>query len=214
MKRDEKNELMKRRIMDSALKEFSKKGYGESSVNNVCGKEGISKGIIYHYFDSKGELFLACVRECFDKLTGYIRSGMEADKVFSDTEDIRIDASLNKYFMLRTEFFTKYPVYGRIFSEAVMSPPVHLSGSINKCRAEFDSLSISILKSILSRTRLRKEISMDFVLRLFREFQDYVNIRYQMGSFDRDTFSMREEDCRRIVNILLYGVMERKDKNE
>lgn len=95
-----------------------------------------------------------------------------------------------------------------------MSPPVHLSGSINKCRAEFDSLSISILKSILSRTRLRKEISMDFVLRLFREFQDYVNIRYQMGSFDRDTFSMREEDCRRIVNILLYGVMERKDKNE
>ena len=35
MKRDEKNELMKRRIMDSALKEFSEKGYGESFARNV-----------------------------------------------------------------------------------------------------------------------------------------------------------------------------------
>ena len=63
MKREEKIRQTRRRIMDSALKEFSERGYGASSVNNICVAEDISKGIIYHYFDSKDALFLACVEE-------------------------------------------------------------------------------------------------------------------------------------------------------
>ena len=48
MKREEKNQLTRRRIMDSALAEFSKQGYGASSVNAICAAQDISKGIIYH----------------------------------------------------------------------------------------------------------------------------------------------------------------------
>lgn len=55
--------------MDSAIAEFSEKGYGASSINAICGLQGLSKGIIYHYFDTKDELFLACVGECFSLLT-------------------------------------------------------------------------------------------------------------------------------------------------
>ena len=40
MKREEKNQQMRRRIMDSALTEFSKKGYGASSVNTICQRPG------------------------------------------------------------------------------------------------------------------------------------------------------------------------------
>ncbi len=51
--------------MDSALNEFSKQGYSASSINTICSAQGISKGIIYHYFKTKDDLFLACVEECF-----------------------------------------------------------------------------------------------------------------------------------------------------
>ena len=61
MKREEKNQQTKRRIMESALKEFAEQGYGASSVNNICSCEGVSKGIIYHYFQTKDELYLVCV---------------------------------------------------------------------------------------------------------------------------------------------------------
>ena len=61
MKREEKNLQTRRRIMDSALNEFSKQGYGASSINTICSAQGISKGIIYHYFKTKDDLFLACV---------------------------------------------------------------------------------------------------------------------------------------------------------
>ena len=50
MKREEKNQQTRRRILDSELDEFSKQGYGASSINAVCATQDISKGIIYHYF--------------------------------------------------------------------------------------------------------------------------------------------------------------------
>ena len=42
MKREEKNQQMRRRIMDSALAEFSRQGYGASSINTICASEDIS----------------------------------------------------------------------------------------------------------------------------------------------------------------------------
>ena len=47
MKREEKNQQMRQRIMDSALMEFSKQGYGGSSINTICAAQNISKGIVY-----------------------------------------------------------------------------------------------------------------------------------------------------------------------
>ena len=108
MKREEKNLQTRRRIMDSALNEFSKQGYGASSINTICSAQGISKGIIYHYFKTKDDLFLACVEECFCLLTEYLRSKMQDAE--SDTE-----RQLEEYFAVRMSFFTEYPIYQRIF---------------------------------------------------------------------------------------------------
>ena len=76
MKREEKNQQTRRRIMDSALAEFSRQGYGASSVNTICSAQDISKGIIYHYFKTKDDLYLACVEECFQLLTQYLKNGL------------------------------------------------------------------------------------------------------------------------------------------
>ncbi len=57
MKREEKNQQIRRRILDSVLVEFSAQGYGAGSVNTICSVQGVSKGIIYHYFSAKDDLF-------------------------------------------------------------------------------------------------------------------------------------------------------------
>ena len=76
MNREEKNQQTRRRIMDNALAEFSKRGYGAGSVNTICASKDISKGIIYHYFKTKDELYLACVEECFQRLTDHLRDAL------------------------------------------------------------------------------------------------------------------------------------------
>ena len=60
MKREEKNSLARQRILDAALEEFSSRGYEGASLNTVCAEKGISKGIIYHHFKDKDELYLLC----------------------------------------------------------------------------------------------------------------------------------------------------------
>lgn len=57
MKREEKNLQSRQKIMDAAWKEFGEKSYAEASLNTICKEGDISKGIIYHYFKDKDELY-------------------------------------------------------------------------------------------------------------------------------------------------------------
>lgn len=50
-----------RQIVDVAVEEFGRHGYARVSVAAVAGRAGISKPLIYGYFDSKDGLYLACV---------------------------------------------------------------------------------------------------------------------------------------------------------
>ena len=78
MKREEKNMLSRQRILEAVLREFSQKGYEGASLNTVCAENGISKGIVYHYFKDKDELYLFCAADCFEKLTAYLKGTAEA----------------------------------------------------------------------------------------------------------------------------------------
>lgn len=204
MKREEKNIQTRRRILDSALSEFAEKGYGGSSVNTICGAEGISKGIIYHYFKTKDELYLACVEECFQMLTEYLENHLSQDGT-------AVDGQLETYFDIRLSFFRLNPIYQKIFCEAVVMPPERLRGEIAKCRETFDLLNIGILKRLLKSLKLRADMSMDEVIDTFRLYQDFINAKYQMTGVREIDIREHEESCHRAVGILLYGVVERGD---
>lgn len=58
------SEEKKNRIIKSALKEFAVKGYEEASTNNIVKEAGISKGMIFHYFENKKNLYLYILDYC------------------------------------------------------------------------------------------------------------------------------------------------------
>ena len=60
MKKEEKTEITKCKILAAAIQEFGANGYAAGSVNNIC-KTGINKGLIYHNYKDKDELYLVCV---------------------------------------------------------------------------------------------------------------------------------------------------------
>ena len=147
MKRDEKNQQTRRRTLDRALSEFSEKGYGGSSVNTICAVQGISKGIVYHYFENKDQLYLSCVEECFQRLTAHLSAALQAE------EPGPVEEQLGRYFTARMDFFQENPVYQPIFCEAVISPPGRLLEQIQACRKDFDALIISTLERLLPSCR-------------------------------------------------------------
>lgn len=204
MKREEKNQQTRRRILESALAEFSEQGYGASSVNTISNVEGLSKGIIYHYFPTKDDLYLACVEECFQMLTDHLQS-------HTNMEGQTAEERLEQYFRVRLDFFEQNPQYQRIFCDAVIMPPAHLEASIQEKKAPFDRFNIDSLNRMLEPVSLRSDLSREDVVDTFRQYQDYINARYQMTGSEKIDIRDHEESCRRALRILLYGVVERKE---
>lgn len=47
-----------KRILNAAMKEFNQKGYKNASTNEIVKDANIGKGMLFHYFKSKKDLFL------------------------------------------------------------------------------------------------------------------------------------------------------------
>lgn len=52
------NEEKREKILNACLEEFALKGYEMASTNNIVVKAGISKGLLFHYFGSKKNIYL------------------------------------------------------------------------------------------------------------------------------------------------------------
>ena len=55
----QRSEETRSKIISSAIKLFSTRGYNTASVDDICKEAEISKGAFYHHFESKQALFLA-----------------------------------------------------------------------------------------------------------------------------------------------------------
>ena len=73
MKKAEKTERTKERILQAAMEEFGRKGYAAATIGAICSEHGIAKGLLYHNFVGKDDLYLACVSRCFDDVTAYLQ---------------------------------------------------------------------------------------------------------------------------------------------
>ncbi|MCI7795230.1 MAG: TetR/AcrR family transcriptional regulator [Lachnospiraceae bacterium] len=204
MKREEKNALSRQRILDAAMEEFSGKGYEGASLNTVCSVKGISKGIIYHYFKDKNELYLLCVEECFREVTAYLQE-------HTASSDGPAGKRLQDYFNARLRFFADHPLCLGIFAEAVFNPPAGLKAGIAARKQDFDRLNISVLTKLLESEPLREGLTVSSIVEDFRMYMDIFNMRFQADVRDgrpmEELLKEHEERCHRQLDIMLYGVL-------
>lgn len=199
MRQEEKNIISRKRIMESARMEFARHGYGLGSINTICSEGGISKGILYHYYKDKDEIYLFCLKECFESLTVWLK-----DQEYDETQTV--DERLTLYFSARLSFFTANPDYQKLFCQAVTAPPEHLKKKIEALRKEFDTYNISFLDDILSHATIQKWLTKETAITLFCDYQNFLNAD---SRFPKDT-KEREEACHRAILSLLYGVVSKE----
>lgn len=102
MKQQEKNKISTERIINAAVKEITLCNSRDFSVNELCRKNGISKGMFYHYFSSKEELFYSAVSLSVNKLADDIER-------FSVNPDLTTAENLLRYYKLRIDFWDDNP---------------------------------------------------------------------------------------------------------
>lgn len=66
---EERSERSRRQILDAALKLFSHRGYGATSVQEIAEAAGLSKGNVYHHFPDKETVFRALLDRYFQAMS-------------------------------------------------------------------------------------------------------------------------------------------------
>lgn len=92
--------------MDSALTLFAKEGYNHVSVSTLAEHAGISKGLMYNYFESKEELLKSVIEYCMIEILEYFDPNH--DGVLTPDE---FELFVRKTFQLmqeKREFYKKF----------------------------------------------------------------------------------------------------------
>ena len=81
----EYKEKARGRIVEAAQQVFSKKGYHDTTMDDVAERVGVSKGALYQYFESKEDLYRAMLDAGFSELTDLLKSTALGGGSFSET---------------------------------------------------------------------------------------------------------------------------------
>lgn len=87
------NDQRRAQLLELAKRAFSDRSYDEVSIDDLARIAGISKGLLYHYFPTKRDLYVAGLREIADELVEAVLQ-VAADLLPVDRVRASVDAYL------------------------------------------------------------------------------------------------------------------------
>ena len=204
MKKDLKTEITKEKILKAATEEFSLYGFDGATVNQICQKHGISKGLIYHNFENKEELYLRCVEEAVNEFVSYM-----------SRREFGTDFKL--YMKERYAFFEAHPNYSKLIFAVVLTDDGEFSEKIKQIKRRFDEFNRNVYLEAITNIRLRKGISEKDALEYYSLLQDMLNGYLPKGRAEEDHFESvflsHEKSLEKILDFVLYGIAEQEGKS-
>lgn len=196
MKREQKTQRTVNRILQAAMAEFGTKGYAGGTVNHIC-ESGISKGLIYHNFRGKDDLYLACLKESCRTLLSMLADG-------------NCGGDLTRYMQTRMEFFRKCPLEARIFFEAMLQPPEALRDPIREILRPLEEVNEGVFEAMLDSVTLRDGVSREDALRFLHRLQKMFNAYFSSPAYrymaTEEQIEEHETGIPKLLNGMLYGI--------
>lgn len=206
---------LRHRILDSALKEFGRFGYGAASMNRLVKDAGISKGAIFKYFGTKAGLFDYVYRSSLEEVKEQLRTVRDS----SGTEPF-FDR-LEKVLRAGLEFTTHRPLSAAIYYRVIYTGDAPHG---NHFLSEIQGTSRRFLKTLIEdgvkKGELRQEIDAEktaFIIQsVLDRFLQAHYLEFMAPAIDRpasregsDPSSGSEKWIREIADLFRNGLENR-----
>lgn len=198
----------KQAILHAALEEFFHKGYLGASTNQIIKAAGVSKGILFHYFTDKRNLYLTVIDECMNYYFQALTSHLErlSNDLFEAIEQLS---------KIKMEIFRSDPVKYGVIAKAFMTMPEEVRKELTRKQQQMNELVIPLLAAKIDRSCFRKEISpeqaIEFVLLSLEALVARQMFKLQEGADEIEGVTAIE--INQYVDMLKYGVY-RREANE
>ena len=198
-------EEKKKRILDACMSEFADNGYEGASTNEIVKKAGISKGILFHYFGNKKNLYLYLL----DKTIDYT-----IKKFYSYDENAPDDLFERILFdgMIKLKISYEEPAIYKLIYKTFINTPDDLKGEVAMRYKRIYESSVPAFLEGLDLSKIRSGIdpkkAVDVVL-LFMEAlmnrytEAYKNVPAEQAFAFADKLM---DDSKDYIDILKKGI--------
>lgn len=143
----------RQRILEAALNEFSTRGYEAASTNAIATAAGVAKGLVFHHFGSKEQLFTAL----FDAEVQRFSEGVFADLELSSTD---LFERLHQLSMRKIALAQRHPRTVEFLVIALSEAPPSLQVTLAARQAELMREAWPRLLNGLDSSRLRSGLTL------------------------------------------------------
>lgn len=210
MTQDERREQRKSMILQAAAEEFISSGYEGVSMESICRNKGISKGTMYHYYRSKEELYLECVKMTLQALKKHMEENSADMQEQGSLESIK-----DYFFTMRECFFRLHPLHKAIFESAMFTPPRHLEEQIQELRAPLREMNKKFLNETLLQMDLRTGLDEKKAVRYLENMESIfwrMIVLEQEWKGEKNLHSMLET-AGELLDMIFYGIVKQTDEN-
>lgn len=139
------------RIINAAIKEFAQKGFDKASTNEIVKEAGISKGLLFHYFQNKKQLYLFLYEHTIDVLMEKIM-----EKINWDEKDIFV--RYRQIALLKIEIYKIYPEMLNFVKSIYKDSSSEVKIDINRRGKEILESSLNKLFSDIDLSKFKKGV--------------------------------------------------------
>ncbi|MFJ5759504.1 TetR/AcrR family transcriptional regulator [Neobacillus sp. NPDC093182] len=147
------------RIINAAIKEFAQKGYDSASTNEIVKEAGISKGLLFHYFQSKKQLFFFLFDYCYN---------LVADEFYKKVDLTERDffKRIRQSVLIKMDLQTKYPEILTFIQEAFMQDSPEIKDEFDKKKRELNAVNIGIIYDGIDLSKFRDDVDVEKILKV------------------------------------------------
>ena len=184
------DDARKNRILEAALTEFSDKGYKKASTNTIVREAKVSKGLLFHYFISKKELYIYIYNFALETITNELYEGVN----FADRDVLnRIYAST----LQKIESYLKHDKFTNLFEKHVAVEDEEILQRTAVSSVKFSKESFERLFSNIDYYLFNEKINIDRSLDVVKWTIDRVSsdwVRENNNTFKAEAFEDLKED--------------------
>lgn len=171
--KESSSEEKRKRILASALQEFSEHGYAICSTNVITEKAEVSKGLLFHMFHSKKQLYLYLVNMCIIELREYLLK--------LNINNLDFFQMISCYSQGKLMFYINNLSYYKLLCEAFYNTPKEVEKEITDLYKTLSDSSYALIYEQFQKESLRENIdrnkALELIIMTFNSLEKkYINL--------------------------------------
>jgi TetR/AcrR family transcriptional regulator len=184
-------------ILDSALIEFSEKGFSKASTNSIVNRAGVSKGLLFHYFDNKEHLLVAC----YENVLNYV---INKTKSQTDIQHPDILIRIRDHALSKVKLYHEEPVIPKFYNIVNELNNPELYRQIKEKRESLQKEFIIELYSNFDRTLFNNKVDISKAIKVIQWTLETISLKWKNkyhGVFDDLAFTDLENQMDDYINF-------------